>query len=324
MSHALTIRKNGFTEMAYVGETPWHGLGQELQEGAPIEQWQQAAGMDWMIRRAKVRYATDLTGATEMMDDQLVLFRSDSKAALGIVSPKYKVVQPRDVLEFFRDLVDGNGYKLHTAGTMFGGRKFWALASIGESAVVVGEDKVDGFLLLSSSCDGTMPTTARFTTVRVVCNNTLSTALSGKAKREVTIRHTSRFDGESVKQQLGLARDNFGAFMKSARQLAGVSMGRERASEFVSTLLVDTKTVLGEDVRKSKQYQKIMDLFSSSAMGGTLAGAEGTAWGVVNAVTEFVDHHARASTASHRMDSAWFGRGDNLKTQALERALALA
>lgn len=324
MSHALTIRKNGFTEMAYVGETPWHGLGQELQEGAPIEQWQQAAGMDWMIRRAKVRYATDLTGATEMMDDQLVLFRSDSKAALGIVSPKYKVVQPRDVLEFFRDLVDGNGYKLHTAGTMFGGRKFWALASIGESAVVVGEDKVDGFLLLSSSCDGTMPTTARFTTVRVVCNNTLSMALSGKAKREVTIRHTSRFDGESVKQQLGLARDNFGAFMKSARQLAGVSMGRERASEFVSTLLVDTKTVLGEDVRKSKQYQKIMDLFSTSAMGGTLAGAEGTAWGVVNAVTEFVDHHARASTASHRMDSAWFGRGDNLKTQALERALALA
>ena len=327
MSHALTIRKNGFTEMAYVGETPWHGLGQELEQDATLEQWQVAAGMDWRIRRSKVRYATgdlaDPSTVMETMDDQLVLFREDTKASLGIVSPKYKVVQPKEVLEFFRDLVDGNGYKLHTAGTMFGGRKFWALASIGESAVVVGEDKVDGYLLLSSSCDGTMPTTARFTTVRVVCNNTLSMALSGKAKREVSIRHTSHFDAESVKQQLGLARDNFGTFMKSARQLASVSMAQERASEFVATLLTETKTVLGEDVRKSKQFQKIMDLFGSSAMGGTLAGTEGTAWGVVNAVTEFVDHHARASTASHRMDSAWFGRGDGLKTQALERALSL-
>ncbi len=58
-------------------------------------------------------------------------------------------------------------------------------------------------------------------------------------------------------------------------------------------------------------------------MGGTLAGAEGGAWGVVNAVTEFVDHHARASTDSHRLASAWFGRGDNLKTVAFEKALAI-
>ena len=37
MSHELTTRTNGRTEMAFVGETPWHGLGQRLEEGASIE-----------------------------------------------------------------------------------------------------------------------------------------------------------------------------------------------------------------------------------------------------------------------------------------------
>lgn len=322
---AVTTRKNGFAEMAYVGETPWHGLGQALEAGADIETWKVAAGMDWRIKRGVVRYATERDGDLGLlqMPDQHVLFRSDSKQALGIVSPKYKVVQPGEVLEFFRDLTDANGYTLNTAGTLFDGRRFWALASIGEEACVVGEDKIGGFLLLSSSCDGTLATTARFTTVRVVCNNTLSMALQGAARREVTVRHSSRFDAEAAKRELGLARDNFGDFLKAARGLAAKKMDNTKAEEFIAGLLADTKTVLKEDVTTSKQFLKIMDLFKGSAMGGTLAGAEGSAWGVVNAVTEFVDHHARAATPSNRLANAWFGRGDALKTEALERALAL-
>lgn len=326
MVAAVTVRKNGFAEIAYVGEKPWHGLGQELQAGANLAVWREAAGMDWKIQRGVVRYATTHEADLGLMEmpEQHVLFRSDTKQSLGIVSPKYKVVQPTQVLEFFRDLTDANGYTLNTAGTLFDGRRFWALASIGEEACVVGDDKVGGYLLLSTSCDGTLATTARFTTVRVVCNNTLSMALDGKAKREVVVRHTSRFDAEQVKQQLGLARDHFGDFMKAARQLAKVRLTNERAGEFIGSLLVDTKMVYKDDVTKSRQYQKIMDLFKSSAMGGTLAGVEGSAWGVVNAVTEYVDHHAKATTDSHRLANAWFGRGDDLKTTALERALVFA
>jgi phage/plasmid-like protein (TIGR03299 family) len=325
MVAAVTVRKNGFAEMAYVGETPWHGLGQELQAGADLEVWKQAAGMDWTIQRGVVRYATSRGEDLGLHDipESHVLFRSDSKAALGIVSKKYKVVQPGEVLEFFRDLTDANGYTLNTAGTLFDGKRFWALAAIGEEACVVGEDKIGGYLLLSSSCDGTLATTARFTTIRVVCNNTLSMALTGKAEREVVVRHTSHFNANEVKSQLGLARGHFGDFLKAARVLAAKSMSNEKAEDFTDALLKDTGTVLGEDVRKSKQFQKIMDLFKGSAMGGTLVSAEGSAWGLVNSVTEFVDHHARAKTDSHRIASAWYGRGDSLKTEALERALAL-
>jgi phage/plasmid-like protein (TIGR03299 family) len=322
MVAAVTTRKNGFAEMAYVGETPWHGLGQQLTAGASIENWIVAAGMDWKINRSRVRYGEDAN--QQIFDDHHVLFRSDTKAPLGIVSPKYKIVQPTEVMEFFRDLTESNGYELNTAGTLFDGKRFWALAKVGEDAFVVGDDRIGGYLLLSTSCDGTLATTAKFTTVRVVCNNTLSMALGKSDKNQsITIRHTSHFNPQSVKDELGLATGKFSEFMVAARSLAKKSVNKKLAQDFVGSLLVDTGTVLGEDVTKSRQFNKILDLFNGSAMGGTLLGAEGTAWGLVNSVTEFVDWGARSKTVDARLSSAWFGRGDTLKTTALERALAL-
>jgi phage/plasmid-like protein (TIGR03299 family) len=309
--------------MAYVGETPWHGLGQALEAGADIDTWRKAARMDWKISRSRVRFGEGVNSG--IYEGAHVLFRSDTKSPLGIVSPKYKTVQPAEVLEFFRDLTESQGYVLNTAGTLFDGKRFWALAKVGDDAVVMGEDRVGGYLLLSTSCDGTLATTAKFTTVRVVCNNTLSMALSKSAAsaNTFTLKHTSKFDAAAAKASLGLAAGQFGVFMQHARALAKINVSSMRAAEFTESLLADTKTVLGEDVRKSKQYAKIMDLFQNSAMGGTLLGANGTAWGMVNAITEFADHHARAQTVDARLASAWFGRGDSLKTTALERAVAL-
>lgn len=320
MTAAVTTRKNGFAEMAYVGQTPWHGLGQALEAGADIDTWKQAAGMDWKINRSRVRYGE---GANQLVDaSHHVLFRSDTKAPLGVVSPAYKIVNPGEVLEFFRDLVASQGYELNTAGTLFDGKRFWALARVAEDAVIVGEDRVGGFLLLSSSCDGTLATTAKPTTVRVVCNNTLSMALSHTNSTTVTVRHNSHFNEAEVKAKLGLARGAFNEFLGAARKLSKVTVTKAKAAEFVEALLVDTKTVYTADPRKSQQFQKIMALFDGSAMGGTLLGAEGTMWGLLNATTEFVDHSARALTTDARLASAWFGRGDALKTEAMERALA--
>lgn len=321
MVAAVTIRENGMAEMAYMGEKPWHGLGAELQAGADINTWRRAAGMDWSILAGAVNYSTPV-GQCEMPGQQ-VLYRSDNQLPLAVVSNAYKVVQPADVLEFFSDLAHDNGFTLETAGTLFQGRRFWALASINEQACVVGRDAIGGYLLLSTSCDGTLTTNARFTTVRVVCHNTLTMARKGKADTGVTIRHNTAFKANKVKDELGIARDSFGSFMKNARTLAAKSVTKAGAEKFVENLLVDAKFNTPDNVRKSRQFNRILDLFQGAGVGADLQGAEGTAWGLVNAVTEFVDHHTRARTSSARLANAWFGRGDDLKTQSFERAMAL-
>lgn len=312
MAHELTTRANGLVEMAYVGEAPWHGLGQQLTAKAPIEVWQAEAGMDWLVKRSRVRF-----GENEVFEDHHVLFRSDDKKPLGIVGKGYKIVQPPEVLEFFRDLVGENGFTLHTAGTLFGGKKFWALASIGESAIITGSDKVDGYLLLTTSCDGSMATTAKFTTVRVVCNNTLSMSLSKKEANTVTLSHRTHFDHAAMKEKLGIVTGSFGKFIYAARLLADRPCSGMRASELTQALM-SGKTEK-ESVKESKGYQGIIQLFNEGK------GNSGeTLWDWVNGVTEYVDHAQNAKTESHRLANSWYGVGDSMKTEALEMALALA
>lgn len=324
MTAAITTRANGKAEMAYVGGKPWHGLGQELPAGADIDTWLVAAGMDWRIQRGVVRYATDRDGGgMRTADDLHVFFRSDTKAHLGFGSPSFKMVQPRDVLEFFRDLVDGQGFALNTAGTLHDGKRFWALARVEDDAVVVGKDRVGGHLLLATSCDRSMPTIAKFVAERVVCQNTLSIAL-GENGEEVRVKHRTTFDADAAKKQLGIARGAFREFLTQARRLSEVRVADETARDVVRSLLVDQGVSAEDKVDESRPLAKILGLFGGAAIGDGLEGVHGTAWGLLNAVTEYTDHHARASSDSHRMTSAWFGNGDKFKTAALEKVLVLA
>jgi phage/plasmid-like protein (TIGR03299 family) len=327
MTAANTVRADGFVEMAYVGETPWHGNGQRLTEHASIEQWTVAAGMDWQIKRAKVRFATahgQDSSAYREVPGQVVLHRSDNKDALGIVSDKYKVVQPREVMEFFRDLTDVAGFTMETAGTLFGGRRFWALAHIGASAVIKNAaDMVGGYLLLSTSADGSLATTGRMTTIRVVCNNTLSMALSGKAKHEVKLSHRSKFNAEQMKDQLGIERDGFTAWANTMRLLANESCGIDEAERHVFTLLTDedwNKATAEQvaDARDTRGFKTIMALFNGAGKGATMDGVRGTRWGLLNATTEYYDYHIKARSNENRLSSAWFGAGDASKTKMLE------
>lgn len=338
MSHEITIRQSGKAEMAYVGDTPWHGLGQELRKGAAIAEWEHAAGMDFAINRSRVRYGEGEN--QQIFDKHHVLFRSDSKAPLGIVSPTFKIVQPREVLGFFKDLVEDSDFTLETAGTLFGGRRFWALAHIGESAIITNKaDIVGGYLLLCTGADGTLATTARFTTVRVVCNNTLSMAMSAKAKNEYVVSHRSHFDGAVAKAHLGLAHGNFSTFIKEMRNLSKQRITPADASLLTSKLILETDprrpslaTLAGDGqarveallaAQKATGYTDIMRLFEGAGRGADMEGVAGTAWGWVNAVTEFVDHSSRTKSVDNRLDSAWFGRGDAMKTTAVELATSL-
>jgi hypothetical protein len=160
-------------------------------DGMGVDAWREAAGMDWRIHRSKVRYATCANaGPHEFIEvpESHVLFRSDTKAHLGVVSDKYKVVQPAEVLEFFRDIAASGGLALSAAGTIYGGKRFWATAKIGEASPASLRDKIGGYLLISTSADGSMATEVRRTTIRTVCRNTLAMALAVSQVHVVPLR----------------------------------------------------------------------------------------------------------------------------------------
>ena len=311
--------------MAYAGEKPWHGLGNQLFPEQPLEVWAQRAGMDWRIQSAEVRYLSDIQGleSEQTYPDQKVLYRSDTNAPLSVVSSRYQVVQPTEVLEFFRDLIDVGGYEMETAGVLKQGRKLWALAKTGHSATLRGKDTVNGYLLLATACDGTLATTAQFTSVRVVCNNTLAVAL-GDRRGIVKVGHRSLFDAQAVKRQLGIAISHWDDFMVRMKALSECKVTDSTVDSFLKQV-VGSPAANASDISlaSERSMKSILELYTGKGMGAQLASSKGTAWGLVNSVTEFIDHHRRARSIDTRRDAAWFGQGAAIKQRAWEESLKL-
>ena len=321
--------------MAYVGETPWHGLGNELTPNQPIEVWAKQAGMDWTIESSDVSYyANHAAGGKLIMpfSDNKVLYRSDTLEPLSVVSQRYQEVQPREILEFYRDLTEQADFELETAGVLKGGRKFWALAKTGQSTALKGKDVSNGYILLATACDGTLATTAQFTSIRVVCNNTLAISLADKSGGVVKVPHSTVFDADKVKNQLGISINQWNEHMYQMKQLTERRITQAQATNYLNRLFNDVDDTLimfptnnktQKAVPNAKAMNQIMTMFNGQGRGADLDSARDTAYGLLCAVTEFVDHERRAMSTDHRLDSAWFRTGANLKQKGLEEAMRL-
>jgi len=337
-------------QMAYVGDTPWHGLGNQLTQNQPIEVWAQQAGMDWRIESSDVSYlAQNERGQSIIMpyEEQRVLYRSDTHAPLSVVSQRYQEVQPKEILEFYRDLTEQSGFELETAGVLKGGKKFWALARTGQTTALKGRDVSNGYILLATACDGTLATTAQFTSIRVVCNNTLAIALRGQSSSAgvVKVPHSTKFDADKVKQQLGISVRAWEEHMYEMKQLSQRKVTQGEAAAYFDAVFNNTSLSIADQEENIIQFyrnvanqasqpvnktepnaramNKVMDMFNGQGRGAALSSAKDTAYGLLCSITEFADHERRAMSTDHRLDSAWFGAGAALKQRGLEQALRL-
>lgn len=310
--------------MAYAGETPWHGLGNKLAPQQSIDTWRKQAGMDWEIEASEVRYISgnNHLGVINAFPAQKVLYRSDTKAPLAVVSKRFHVVQPGEILEFYRDLTAHSGFELETAGVLREGRKFWALAKTGQSTSLKGRDRVDGYLLLATACDGTLATTAQFTSVRVVCNNTLSIAL-GNASSAIKVPHRSQFDPDAVKRQLGITVASWDGFVARMKALVARPVDPDTVEGMLRRVLTYAAPEGKSVIVNEQAMATVRSLYEGGGRGALMASSRGTAWGVLNSVTEYVDHHRRARSDDHRRDAAWFGQGAQIKQRAWDEAMKL-
>jgi len=315
--------------MAYVGETPWHGI--------------ESSDVSYMAKNDR--------GQNIIMpfEEQRVLYRSDTHAPLSVVSQRYQEVQPLEILEFYRDLTEQAGFELETAGVLKGGKKFWALAKTGQTSALKGKDVSNGYILLATACDGTLATTAQFTSIRVVCNNTLAIALKGQNSSAgvVKVPHSTKFDAEKVKQQLGISVKAWDEHMYEMKQLSQRKVSQMEASAYFDAVFnnstmnnmmnqEDSIIKFYRDVAiqaqanakdkaepNAKAMNKTLEMFNGQGRGASLSSAKDTAYGLLCSITEFADHERRAMSQDYRLDSAWFGAGASLKQRGLEQALRM-
>lgn len=342
MAHELDTTK-GRAAIAYRGAVPWHGLGETILPEDDIHTIRLKAGLDYDVIKTPVQYEWDKNTPpgvggillpnglrNRQSRDRCVLYRSDTGDDLSVVSNKYQVVQPSQVIEFYRDLVDKHGFQLEVVGALKGGRKVWALANTTNCMTLPGEDRVKGFLLLATSYDGTMATQARFTAIRVVCNNTLTLANS-EGRPDVSVPHSAAFNAEQVKVDLKIG-DAWVQFRDTAQVMAQQGIKQDDfarlllASYYGLTSDKDIIAFQGEE-KNNQSFDKLVKRMTTAlhaSPGAHMASARGMLWGALNAVTFDVDHQLPSRSVDTRLDKAWFGAGDAIKRRAYDFASILA
>lgn len=319
MAHELDLNKEtGYSTMGRrIGSAKaWHetdtfrpGL---FKQSDPLRVWAEQSSFDFDV--VKSALTANVYGERVKLHDYVAIHRVNidgSVSLLSVQKKNYKPVQPIEILSFFKNQADRAGMILDTAGVLQGGKRYWASAIDG-TELDLGNDRVVRNLILVTSTDGTLSTQCFWSTVRVVCNNTLRLALSGRSEH-YRQTHKGYFDPDKAAIDVGIGQANtaWSTFSEQCKQLVDLAVTQDQVEAYLDA-------IFGED---SKHSGICASLFNGCGIGAELETSKGSAWGLLNAVTEYVDHVQPAR--SDRQNKAWFGTGNTVKNKAFELILEL-
>lgn len=322
--------------MAYANEVPWHGLGNRVDQSVTVEEMQKAAGLDWTLDAYPLQI-----GGREGEDDsdnpivgssvnRVAHVRSSDGKVMTVSDPRWKAVQPSEVLAFMRDYVEAGAATLETAGSLRGGKVVWGLARLNHEFEVSKGDVVKGYLLFQTPNEVGKATTIRTTTVRVVCANTMALA-NKKSFGETNFRqgHMGDFDTTGAKEAVANAHEALRLAESQAKQLNKLRLSISDATTkvllpvFFPEVDLEDKELVEELMLPEAQPKKLQELLNSIQNSPGADVSRDTAWGVLNGVTHWADHVAGREREA-RLYNSWSGENMVRKQQVMDRLLELA
>lgn len=319
MSHAVE-------SMFYTGETPWHRLGQRLANAPTIEQAIAQSGLDWTVEHHTLRTAEGLES------DHRLVVRDTDRRVLGTVGPRTEILQNRDAFELFRPWVDTGDVALETAGSLHSGKRVWVLGRLqprnADSERVSADDRINRYVLLGHGHDGSLSIRFGLTGVRVVCANTMAMALSKRAGGLITIRHTKSMatNLEDARQAITDAHGKADQIMQRFRALRDVPVRKRSAVDaYLAAVFGPTEAKKQAEAATKGARSELataVETLMIQGRGTDLPGVKGTAWGLYNAVSEYLTHvHGRGKNerrkAERRADRNVWGDGAKVLSRAM-------
>ena len=325
MSHEIEMT-NGRANIAFTGQSPWHKMGQKIENAFDAETALKEANLDWEVEVAPLYYRKswdrmDIQGYDEVESTKgKIVRRIDTGDELGVVGMKYSPLQNREAFAFFDGLFGEGNARFETAGFIGKGEKIWLLAKMSDNnpIEILPDDEISKYMLLTNSFDMSYAVIGAFTGIRVVCANTLNAAISS-IENCVRIKHVGNvsdrllFAGKILKAA-GVYYDEMKVVFQ---QFAGKQLNTEGTRNYIENVLFPKKL---KDNKRSKQRTtavKAVEELVEGGRGSDIKGVRGTVWGTYNALVEYVDHVKEFRGGDiKRIAASQFGGGRDIKKRA--------
>jgi phage/plasmid-like protein (TIGR03299 family) len=224
-------------------------------------------------------------------------FIDNQKDVLGVVGERYVPLQNEDLFDFGDLMLDGGG-RWETAGSIKNGRVVFGSLALERETILDPNgvsDKVNTYLLINTSHDGSVAIQASITPVRVVCANTLNLALgqrgrNGSVKQSFKIRHTATASGkvQQAREALGLANAYMDKFDEMAKAMIEKEISKAKFDEIIELAYPKPET---DSKGSLKKWETKIDTIQQIYQSATTNMIAGTSWGAFNALTERLDWH---------------------------------
>ena len=307
---------SGFT----VGARAWHKLDTNLKEPPKtIEEGLRLAGLDWLVE--KTEFPNKTYDGYEIPDSYTIR-RQDTKKVLGTVGKNYVPLQNYQIFGWFDEFIKSGECSFECAGSLDGNKKVWVLAKInGKTTSLTDEDKIEKYLLLSSSHDGSLAIRVGFTPIRVVCWNTLTLSHKHEGSTLLKVRHGRNSEEalEAVKQTLNLVDTTFEATLEQYKTLISHKVNPDTLHKYIKIVLGIKKPDHELHKKTWNKIDEIKTIFYN-APGQNLQSAKNTWWGAYNAVTYYLSN-VYGRTEDARLNNLWFGKNATINEDALDIAL---
>lgn len=315
--------------MAYYGDVPWHGLGTSVSNKATANEMIHAAGLDWEVELRPARGAREINKKGEFSRYEVVRLprpeMQEIEVLLGVVGRRYQVLQNVEAFEFFDPIVGEEQAYFETAGALGEGERIWVMAKMPGAMQIVPGDECLKYLLLSNTHSGEGSVIVKFTSVRVVCRNTLMLAMED-GQKAYRVRHSKKmqFKLDELSSFLAITQDVFLKAEETFSRLARIQMVGDRLDSYLEAVF----PLSAEQKKKGKKpgrWDFLHEIFENKD-DLQLPGVRGTLWGAYNAITMFEDYKRPQSEeqSEQRLERTWFGGGANIKLRALEKAREMA
>lgn len=321
-----------FVSGFFVNQPAWHGLGTVLSYYPGKEEGMRLAGHDWTAEERPVYTAHPLPdpipgqgplyGLPERVEGFKAIVRSDTQGLLNVAPDSYTIVQNGQCWDILELLVNQPGVKYETAGVLAEGRQLWALAKLDEPMTIPGDDsETVPYFVVSWSHDGSGAVRAMGTSVRVVCSNTHQAAMYEASRRgtEFVFRHTKNVSAriDEARAAISGIRQETLEFVELARELATLPVSERGLRAFVTEFVpAPPEGTTSERVRNNIEEARSAVLEILNGANGTItADMRGTAYGLLEAGVEYLDHARRARNAETKF------RRSMLQPEPLKRAL---
>lgn len=299
-------------------QVPWWGLGQSFanyeSDLMTSEEALIKAGLDWNVTGGEQVFRQNpTTGVFEPIEGYQVISRDLDHKVFNVAGRLYNPFQNHEMLSFGDTLVDEFGAKWDSVGSLMGGRKVFATFKLADVSIKVGgveSEKLETYLLLSNSHDGSGSFRIDIVNIRTVCTNTYHMALAG-ALSSFSIRHVGSLNArvEEARRALDITTRHQAKLNEVATRLAESEAEANLVLQLIADL-VPLPEKKGRGQAEEKREGLLNNILGSPTIPKDL---RQTKWGVFAGVTEFFEHEDQGKfkkatpVAERRMLTTLFG-----------------